>query len=85
MSMVKVTAFSISLDGFGAGPNQSLENPLGIGGGDLHGWFRKTKVFQNMVGGSNGTTDVDNQFAEKSFANIGAWIMGRNYSRIFAS
>ena len=78
MGKVKVAAFSVSLDGFAAGPNQSLENPLGIGGEGLHPWFRKTKVFQTLFGNADGTTDQDNRFAEKSFENVGAWIMGRN-------
>jgi dihydrofolate reductase len=78
LSKVKVSAFTLSLDGFGAGPNQDLENPLGMRGNELHTWMRKTKVFQDMIGGSGGATDRDNNFAEKSFQNIGANIMGRN-------
>jgi len=78
MSKVKVAAFAVSLDGFGAGPNQSLENPLGVRGTELHKWFFKTKVFQKMHGGSDGVEGVDNTFAERSFENVGAWIMGRN-------
>jgi len=78
MSKVKVLAFSISLDGYGAGPDQSIDNPLGIGGERLHEWFLPTRAFQRMHGGGGGSTDVDNSFAEKSFANIGAWILGRN-------
>jgi dihydrofolate reductase len=78
MSKVKVLAFSISLDGYGAGPDQSIDNPLGIGGERLHEWFLPTRAFQRMHGGGGGSTDVDNAFAEKSFANIGAWILGRN-------
>lgn len=78
MSKVKVAAFAVSLDGFGAGPNQSLENPLGVRGTELHKWFFKTKAFQSMHGGDGGVEDVDNLFAERSFENIGAWIMGRN-------
>jgi len=78
MSKVKVCAFAVSLDGFGAGPNQSLENPLGIRGTELHNWFFKTKVFQKMHGGGDGVEGVDNTFGERSFENLGAWIMGRN-------
>lgn len=78
MSKVKVAAFSVSLDGFGAGPNQNLENPLGVRGTELHQWFFKTKAFQKMHGGGDGVDGVDNSFAERSFENIGAWIMGRN-------
>jgi dihydrofolate reductase len=80
MSKVKVAAFAVSLDGFGAGPNQSLENPLGVRGPELHKWFFKTKIFQKMHGDSNavGVEGVDNSFAERSFQNVGAWILGRN-------
>jgi dihydrofolate reductase len=78
MSKVKVAAFSISLDGYGAGPDQSLETPLGKGGEQLHKWFLPTKVFQKMTGKSGGVDGTDNDFAERSFENLGAWIMGRN-------
>ncbi len=78
MSKIKVCAFAVSLDGFGAGPNQSLENPLGVRGPELMTWFFKTQCFQKMHGGGDGVEDVDNTFAERSFENIGAWIMGRN-------
>ena len=78
MSKVKVLAFSISLDGYGAGPEQSLEQPLGAGGEGLHQWFRPTRAFQRMVGGGDGNVDTDNAYAERSFDNIGAWILGRN-------
>jgi dihydrofolate reductase len=75
---VKVAAFSLSVDGFGAGPNQDLSNPLGVRGGELHSWFFPTAAFQSMIGKSGGTTGVDNTFAEKSFENVGANILGRN-------
>ncbi|MBN8219290.1 MAG: dihydrofolate reductase [Spirochaetes bacterium] len=79
MGKVKVAAFSVSLEGFGAGPNQSLENPLGLRGPELHQWFFPTKVFQSMHAGSEkGTTGIDNDFAARSFENTGAWILGRN-------
>lgn len=78
MSKVKVAAFSVSLDGFGAGPNQDRENPMGIGGEDLHNWIFPTKMFQKMMGKPDGTQGIDNDFAEKSMEEIGAWIMGRN-------
>lgn len=78
MSKVKVAAFSVSLDGYGAGPDQSLEAPLGKRGGELHTWFFPTRVFQKMYGSGEGTVGIDNEFAEKSFENLGAWIMGRN-------
>jgi dihydrofolate reductase len=78
MSKLRVSSFSISLDGFGAGPNQDLENPLGVGGKDLHKWFFGTQTFQKMFGDSVGSTGIENDFAVRGFENIGAWIMGRN-------
>jgi dihydrofolate reductase len=78
MCKVRVAAFSISLDGFGAGPNQELGNPLGVRGTELHNWFFHTEVFQKMRGQSGGAKGVDNDFAAQSFANVGAWILGRN-------
>ena len=78
MSKVKVAAFSVSLDGFGAGPNQDRRNGLGIGGEELHDWIIPTKTFQHVIGKEGGTEGIDNDFVEKSFENTGAWIMGRN-------
>jgi dihydrofolate reductase len=79
MARLRVQAFSISLDGFGAGPNQGLEQPLGVGGESLHKWFVPTRTFQQMHGaGDGGTTGVNEDFAARSFENIGAWILGRN-------
>src|SRR3954463_14083421 len=78
MTKLRVSSFSVSLDGYGAGPNQSLENPLGIGGVALHGWAFATRTFRKMFGQDGGTTDVDDGFAARGFANVGAWIMGRN-------
>ncbi len=78
MGKVKVAAFSVSLDGFGAGPKQDLKNPLGTKGEELHQWMYPTRMFQKMMGKGGGTRGVDNEFAEKSMENIGAWIMGRN-------
>ena len=79
MQKLRVESFSISIDGFGAGPNQNLENPLGERGQELHQWFSPTRTFQQKVLGNNdGTSGIDNEFAEKGFENIGAWIMGRN-------
>lgn len=78
MSRIKVLAFTVSADGYGAGPSQSLEHPLGVGGEHLHGWFRPTETFRRMTGGEGGSTGPDDQFARDSFANIGAWIMGRH-------
>ncbi len=78
MSKVSVSAFSLSLDGFGAGPNQSLQNPLGENGMALHEWAFKTRTFRTMFGQDGGETGVDDQFAMRSFENVGAWILGRN-------
>jgi dihydrofolate reductase len=78
MSQVKVAAFSVSLDGFGAGPDQDLTNPLGVRGLELHNWFFPTEAFRKMTGQSGGSTGVDNGFAVRSFVNVGAWILGRN-------
>ena len=78
MSKVRVAAFSVSLDGFGAGPRQDLENPLGVGMGAAMAWFFPTDVFQKMQGRSDGTRGIDNDFALRSFDNVGAWILGRN-------
>ncbi|MBV6492930.1 MAG: hypothetical protein LDLANPLL_00935 [Turneriella sp.] len=80
MQKVKIAAFSVSLDGFSAGPKQSLENPLGERGGEIMNWVFPTRFFQKMHGdgSDNGTTGIDNSFAEKSFENVGAWILGRN-------
>jgi len=78
MSRLRVHNFSISLDGYGAGPNQDLANPLGVGGEALHGWFVTTRTFRQMIGKDEGTTGVDNDFASRGFKNVGAWIIGRN-------
>lgn len=79
MSELKVQSFSVSLDGFGAGPNQSLQNPMGEGAGALHQWFRGTRSFQRMMGDeSKGKDGPDEDFAARSFVNLGAWILGRN-------
>jgi dihydrofolate reductase len=78
MSKVRVAAFSISLDGFGAGPRQDLNNPLGVRGMELHGWFLNTEVFKKMHGQTGGARGIDNDFAAQSFADVGAWILGRN-------
>lgn len=78
MAKVKVAAFSVSLDGYAAGTDQSRQNPLGKRGEELHEWMFPTKMFQSLYGKGAGTEGVDNDFAEKSFENLGAWIMGRN-------
>ncbi len=78
MSKLKVQAFSVSIDGYGAGPRQSLEDPLGVGGLSLHQWSFQTRTFQQMHGGDGGSLGVDDDFARRSFAGNGAWILGRN-------
>ena len=78
MSRLRVESFSLSLDGYGAGPSQDLENPLGVNGPSIFEWFFPTQTFSKMVGKPDGTTGVDNQFASRGFENIGANIMGRN-------
>jgi len=78
MSRLRVHSFAVSLDGFGAGPRQDLENPLGVGGPALMEWFFATRVWRRMHGSDGGETGVDNAMAEQGFDNIGAWILGRN-------
>jgi dihydrofolate reductase len=78
MSRLRVAAFSISLDGYGAGPDQSVDNPLGRGGLALHEWAFATRTFQRMFGTEGGETGIDEDFAARSFNNVGAWILGRN-------
>jgi dihydrofolate reductase len=79
MTKLRVESFTVSIDGFGAGPNQSLENPLGVGGTALHGWALATRTFQTkLFGNEGGETGIDEDFAARGFQNIGAWIMGRN-------
>jgi dihydrofolate reductase len=78
MSKLRVHSFSVSIDGYGAGPNQSLENPLGVGGPALHEWAFATRTFQRIFGNEGGATGVDDDFAARGFSNVGAWILGRN-------
>jgi len=78
MQKLRVDNFSISLDGFGAGVDQDINNPLGIGGLELHRWLFSTDVFQQETSGKHGETGVDNDFAARGFEHVGAWIMGRN-------
>jgi dihydrofolate reductase len=86
MSRLRVNAFGISIDGYGAGPGQDLDNPMGVGGMALHKWVFGTKTFQNMsrdfagslTGDEVGRQDEDDAFAARGFANVGAWILGRN-------
>ena len=76
MSKVKVAAFSVSIDGFGAGPRQDINNPLGVRGMELHSWFIQTEAFKTTHGESGGTTGVDNDVAAQSLENLGAWVLG---------
>jgi dihydrofolate reductase len=78
VTRVRVEGFTISLDGYGAGPAQDIENPLGVGGMALHQWVLQTRTFQRMSGEDGGTTGTDDDFAARGFRNIGAWILGRN-------
>lgn len=78
MSKLRVDNFAISLDGYGAGPDQSLQDPLGKGGTGLHGWFYGMRTFQRMFGNGEGSTGIDDEFAARGMSNVGAWILGRN-------
>jgi dihydrofolate reductase len=78
MSKLRVAAFSISVDGYGAGPNQRLEDPLGENGTELHQWIFATPTFRKMQGEQGGDAGVDEDFAARSLRDVGAWILGRN-------
>jgi hypothetical protein len=78
MSKVRVHSFGISVDGYGAGPGQNLENPLGVGGVGLHDWMFPTRTMRHHLGKDGGTTGIDDDFVARGFDNIGAWIIGRN-------
>ena len=78
MSKVRILNFTISIDGYGAGPNQAVDNPLGVGGEELHNWMVKTATFHKMYGGEGGVEGIDNDFTARGVVNIGAWILGRN-------
>src|ERR1043165_2202413 len=78
MSRVRVLSFAVSIDGFGAGPSQSLEHPLGVNGPDLMEWFFQTRAWRQMHGEPGGETGTDNEMAERAMKGIGAWILGRN-------
>src|SRR5262245_52751353 len=78
MARLRVHCFSISLDGYGAGPRQGLETALGVGGESLHEWILPTQTFRQMGRKTGGTTGVDDDFVKRGFAGIGAWILGRN-------
>ena len=78
MTRVRVEGFTISLDGYGAGPEQDIDHPLGRGGTELHPWLTATRTFQRTHGQDGGSTGVDDDFAARGFENVGAWILGRN-------
>jgi dihydrofolate reductase len=78
VSKLRVHAFALSIDGYGAGPKQDLANPLGVGGEALHQWVFATRAFKKRHGQEGGSTGVDDEFAERGFEDIGAWIVGRN-------
>lgn len=78
MPKLRVQSFGVSLDGYGAGPEQSLQHPLGVRGPELMQWFMPTRLWRSMQGQDGGETGVDNEMAERGFAGIGAWILGRN-------
>ena len=78
MSKLRVQSFAISIDGYGAGPDQDLQNPLGVRGPELMEWFFPTRLWRKMQGQGDGEAGVDNEMAEQGFAGIGAWILGRN-------
>jgi dihydrofolate reductase len=78
MTKVRVSSFAISIDGYGAGPNQDLQNPLGVGGPELFDWFFQTRTWRRMHGEEGGETGVDDEFAARGLDGVGAWILGRN-------
>jgi dihydrofolate reductase len=78
MTRIRVNCFAVSVDGFGAGPDQSLAHPLGVGGEGLMQWAFPTRTFRTMFGQDGGSTGIDDGFAARSFDNVGAWVMGRN-------
>src|ERR1700754_1771537 len=78
MTKVRVAGFSISLDGFGAGPEQSLEDPLGKRGHELHHWLLGTRMFREMIGKDGGSEGIDHAYAHRSMDGFGAFILGRN-------
>jgi dihydrofolate reductase len=78
MTRVRVENFTISLDGYGAGPDQGTENPLGVGGEALHDWLVATRTWLKLHGKEGGATEIDDDFAARHSTNVGAWILGRN-------
>ena len=78
MSRLRVRSFSVSIDGYGAGPSQDLQNPLGLRGPEMFDWFFQTRTWQRMHGHADGETGIDDDFAARSMEGFGAWILGRN-------
>jgi dihydrofolate reductase len=78
VSKFRVSSFAISIDGFGAGPDQDLQNPIGVGGLALMEWFFPTRTWQRMHGNAGGETGIDDDIAAQGLTGIGAWILGRN-------
>ena len=78
MTRVRVLSFAVSVDGYGAGPDHDLQNPLGVRGPELMEWVFNTRFWRRMQGQDGGETGVDNRMAERAFEGIGAWILGRN-------
>lgn len=78
MAKLRVASFSISMDGYGAGVEQSLGDPMGKGGMALHGWAFATKTLRTMFGMEGGDTGIDDRYASRGFDTIGSWILGRN-------
>ena len=78
MPKLRVHNFTMSLDGYGAGPNQTLDEPLGVGGEQMHEWMFATKMWHDMTGQPGGETGIDDDFAQAGDRNIGATVMGRN-------
>src|SRR5438552_3861155 len=78
MSKLRVQSFGVSLDGFGAGPEQSLEHPLGKRGPEIMHWVFPTRSFRKMQGQQDGETGIDDELMQSGFEGVGAWILGRN-------
>ena len=78
MTTIRVAGFSVSIDGFGAGPEQSLQDPLGLRGEELHEWFFDTRMWREMTGGGRGLAGADDDYARRSMEGFGAFILGRN-------
>jgi dihydrofolate reductase len=78
MPKVRVSSFTVSLDGYAAGPHQALDTPLGVRGSELFEWFFSTRTWNQMQGREDGSTGVDNDWAQRGMENVGAWILGRN-------